>query len=199
MCCSDPDFTDTANLADNLGHITKAMKKGMSAVNHAVFDGSKKSVSTLGKLIHNGAFLDVDHDGDGSFELEQDLHKPLYARLIPTAWANPTEGGHDNKGVFVLDSEYDCKADDPCTDGSEVYPDALSMYIAGSTRKATCSCVDGHMYYLVQLVGSSKIHCAGGATGGPSCDRNLFTVPKGLDKLDGKEWAGLTKEKFVKG
>ena len=77
----------------------------------------------------------------------------------------------------------------------------LEEYIDNSVSDGAYVCLNGNMYYLMQVssgVGDSIV-CSSGEDIATSCLPNTFGILPGLDKLDGSGWGGVTRDDFVAG
>ncbi|KAF7556019.1 hypothetical protein G7Z17_g1692 [Cylindrodendrum hubeiense] len=171
------------------GNITSvALKK--------LFNGDDKSIEVLHDLISGGKLIEGKNDGGGSVSISPETPKPIgdameaniaksfFGYSIPAIWAVSKTYG------FIIDSGYSC---------SET--NQLGDYLDEDTMKATGSCYDGKLYYLVEPKGdSSKCHCV---YTGNHCDRTCvnskFSAPPGLDSLDGTSFGGITTDDLIKG
>lgn len=146
-----------------------------------LFDGSDRSILTLGGLVDHGTQL----PGKGGFVAGSNSYtgpdgqtwiaKALYAYMIPKAWSLGQE-------VYpvVLDSGAACGAVAP-----------ISQFVDEADGVKTFGCVDNRLYYLMQAGAGPTIDCSGGGDVGTSCTDLQFGMLKGTDSMQGGAWGGV--------
>lgn len=160
----------------------------------SLFDGSDASVSLLTSMIADGQLIegavgnvatepDLTAGGTTQAALQASIAKAIFAFSIPKLW------GLAGTRAFVMDTGYDCGTVDPETD-----------YLTTDTMEATAGCYDGtgKLYYLVYPKDSAQ-DCSGSDGAAVSCPDNSFSVPPGLDTLDGSRFGGVTVSDLIIG
>jgi hypothetical protein len=156
-----------------------------------VFNGSD-SIDVLTTLISNGQLIEGSEAGNAATapgppsdaSLQASIVLAFYAYSIPVAWSL------SGTKAFVIDAGYPCTANDPLS------PTWLDTSVADVTN----ACYNGALYYLVYPGGDSET-CETGSCDGcvPICLPNSFSVPLGLDKLDGSAYGGITLQNLTVG
>lgn len=164
-----------------------------------LFDGEPEGIRMLTNAISNGKLIkgvdgnlpeidpiDPDKNGGSATESQTAILKSIYGFGIPALWrASDTYS-------FILDSGAGCSS-----------RNAASKYISDDTASKTGVCVDGRQYYLVHTGGDARVcKCERVTDSGPCqsrCSDNTFSMPSGVDALDGDLWAGLTRDDIVAG
>ena len=116
-------------------------------------------------------------------EIQGIMGKALYSQIIPMIWRM---GG--TPSVYVMDALQDCNA--------VLSTDEVKSDVAAQTK----ACVNGKAYYLVNAVGAEAIYIKDPFYG--AMIRGMqwpFTMPSGVDKLDGTQWGGLTVAQIIQG
>lgn len=160
-----------------------------------LFRGQESGVKDLTLLIADGAMIEGSADGasdpDASSNYTQSFlneglaERAFFGASIPIIWS--VMG--DNPVVLMTD--YDCGTNNPLS----------PQYIDEITGPETWVCLPGKnkMYYLVEAYGRTEDDCTQFQNGESRCVYNTFRAPRGLDKLDGKTWGGLTRDDLVVG
>jgi hypothetical protein len=133
-----------------------------------------------GKLLQN-AYEKVDDP-----EIQFIMSRALYATLIPMAWQlSPVE-----RGVVIIDAGVPCGTIDPLDEKD----------VSEATSNAAWVCHRDRMFFFLAAAGAER-KCI--STGGPvphwDCIKSQFSLPQGLDTMDGNQWSGVTKEDLVIG
>lgn len=172
--------------------------KGINAVNtatlKAVFNGSDPSIITLSNMISDGRLIDgmgpdghlvspepVDEDKIGDH-----ITTIVFAYSIPVLWRL------SGRKPFVLDSGSSCDA-----------PVPSGVYLTPDTQARTKVCYNQRLYFLVMSDGDPA-HCPDCGKNGCDtihCRPNQFSIPPGLEYLDGKDktFGDITIQKIVEG
>ncbi|RAH64784.1 glycoside hydrolase family 18 protein [Aspergillus aculeatinus CBS 121060] len=167
-----------------------------------LFNGSETSITLLTQMIANGNLI----EGSGAVpsvsssttpetttQIESSINKAFFGFAIPSVWA---VSGTD---AFVVDSGYNCSAQNP-----------LSDYMTAATQEATYSCYNDKLYYLVRADGKwsgcpaekklgKRADCPDCGTSECGEDATYFTAPPGLSSVGGDAWGGITLDDLIKG
>ncbi|KAK8139989.1 hypothetical protein PG984_000055 [Apiospora sp. TS-2023a] len=157
-----------------------------------LFSGEPDDLDLLTTMISDGKLIDGTVDnvllspditagGVTASELAGNLAKALFAFAIPQLWSLA------GTRAFVLDSGYDCGVIDP-----------MSRYLSVDAQHATAGCFQGKLYYLVDPNGEAHT-CNGGDGAAVSCEDSTFSVPPGLDTLDGSRFGGVRRDDLIAG
>lgn len=178
-------------LSNYLGQSITAWGNITAVALERLFDGKDDSIRTLhailddGKLLSGGgAEIQPSPPETSEPELENNIAKAFFAYAIPSAWT------FSKHYAFVIDSGYDCSAQDPLDD-----------YLDADVMHATYGCVDNRLYYLAAPKGDSKTcHCVYTKN---HCDKvcvnTHFEAPPGLESLDGKNFGGVSVQDLIQG
>ncbi|PWY76008.1 glycoside hydrolase family 18 protein [Aspergillus sclerotioniger CBS 115572] len=167
-----------------------------------LFNGSDASISLLTSMITNGNLMEgsggspsVSHktDPQTNARIEGYISKAFFGFAIPSVWEV------SGTAAFVLDSGYDCSAQNPLTE-----------YMTNATQEATYACYKDKLYYLVYPDGKwsgctdeeiAKIDCndCGGSTSTCGDDATYFTAPPGLSDLGPGLWGNITLAELIEG
>ncbi|KAL4877049.1 hypothetical protein BJY04DRAFT_231180 [Aspergillus karnatakaensis] len=155
----------------------------------ALFDGSDSSIELLTELISDGKLIEGDGETvfvpptdpdelpeDTASGLRRSLSHTFYGFAIPTLW---TVSG---KYPFVVDSGFDCNAENPLDD-----------YLKDETMETTGTCFEGKLYFLAHPDGEAF------TCDDSHCTDNQFSSLPGVDTLDGDIFGGITVEDIIKG
>ncbi|PYH70942.1 chitinase [Aspergillus vadensis CBS 113365] len=157
-----------------------------------LFNGSDASISLLSTMIANGNLIE---GGGGSpladyltnsqinAQIESYISKAFFGFAIPSVWAV------SGTAAFVVDSGYDCSAQNPLTD-----------YMTASTQESTYACYNNKLYYLVHPHGKWR-GCSSKDSGSTSTcsDQTYFTAPPGLSSLGSGSWGNITVSELIIG
>ncbi|AEO70565.1 glycoside hydrolase family 18 protein [Thermothielavioides terrestris NRRL 8126] len=159
-----------------------------------LFNGSDTSIDRLTTLVSDGKFIaGGDHlmpniatvgTSDTSLSaIQANISKAFFAFAIPQIWS--LSGTH----AFVLDSGYPCDTQDPVGD-----------YVDTDVMHKTFGCYNDKLYYLVYPDGDAET-CDPPACPGcqESCVDNKFSMPPGLDSLDGSAFGGVKVSDLIAG
>ncbi|KAI1352858.1 hypothetical protein F5Y01DRAFT_324113 [Xylaria sp. FL0043] len=178
-----------AAFAAYMGQVINAWEAVTEETIMTLFDGSDKSIDTLGGLIAGGRFIAGSAQGHASqimkpsdksdTALKLAITSAFWSYIIPIGWT--LSGTHG----FVLDSGFDCN-----TKGNP-----LNQYLLDDVESNTryCNPTNNKLYYLVAARGDSEICVNEG------CTNSYFQKPPGLEKLDGTAYGGLTLETLIAG
>ncbi|ERS96164.1 hypothetical protein HMPREF1624_07700 [Sporothrix schenckii ATCC 58251] len=158
----------------------------------ALYSGSDDTLALLTTLIAKGQMIEGDNGSgtrDGSMPdvgtsnettgaIRSSISHGFYGYAIPAVWSAA------GKGVFVLDTGADCSN-----------LNVVSQYVDDSIQKQAMGCIDNHLYFLVYPDGPSSDSCP--ADG--SCYDNSFSLPDGVDQMDGTKWGGVTVNDLIQG
>ncbi|GCB21695.1 killer toxin subunits alpha/beta [Aspergillus awamori] len=165
-----------------------------------LFNGSDSSISLLGTLIANGNLIegggdspsmDYKTDDETTAQIEGYINKAFFGFAIPSVWAV------SGTAAFVIDSGYDCSAQNPLTE-----------YMTASTQESTYVCYNDKLYYLVHPHGkwqgcpdedSVKTDCVDCGPTSTCSDQTYFTAPPGLSSLGSGSWGNITLSDLVIG
>ena len=148
-----------------------------------IFNGDDDSINILTEFFANGKFLPNNVTPMSDPEIQGIMGKALYSQIIPMIWRM---GG--TPSVYVMDALQDCNA--------VLSTDEVKSDVAAQTK----ACVNGKAYYLVNAVGAEAIYIKDPFYG--AMIRGMqwpFTMPSGVDKLDGTQWGGLTVAQIIQG
>ena len=186
--------TWTTNSQDSfsnyMGQVIAGWGNMTSARLHELFNGEDKSIETLweaisdGKLAHGKTDM-PEPEGTEDNELRANIAKTFFGFAIPALWRV------SSTYAFVIDSGYGCDEDKP-----------LSEYLDDRTMKATGACVDGRLYYLAHpdgVASECKCHYYDNGHCQRICTNYKFSVPPGLESLDGRIFGGITTHDLIKG
>ncbi|WEW59000.1 hypothetical protein PRK78_004468 [Emydomyces testavorans] len=153
-----------------------------------LFDGSDSSIEILTSIISDGKCIDGKSIGphnyppkDAGDVLLAIATKSFFAFAIPNIWHV------SGTFPFIIDSGYDCSAQDP-----------LTKYLSVETMRATFGCVDNRLYYLASPKGDAQIDSED-ANHVPIKIDNMFSAPPGINWLDGKSFGSITVADLIKG
>jgi hypothetical protein len=153
-----------------------------------LFDGSDSSIDALTAAIQDGRLISGSGDtvADPSadkpqFEIENDIATAFYGMAVPAVWSAA------GTAPFIINSGYRCGVVDP-----------LGAYLSSDTMHQTAVCVDSDLYYIASPKGDA-LNCITPSIGRPECKNNRFSIPPGLNSLDGSSWAKLKYEDIVTG
>lgn len=178
-------------LSNYLGQTITASGNITAVALERLFDGKDDSIRTLhailddGKLLSGGgAEIQPSPPETSEPELEKNIAKAFFAYAIRSAWT------FSKHYAFVIDSGYDCSAQDPLDD-----------YLDADVMHATYGCVDNRLYYLAAPKGDSKTcHCVYTKN---HCDKvcvnTHFEAPPGLESLDGTNFGGVSVQDLIQG
>lgn len=162
-----------------------------------LFNGSAPSMSRLTSIMGNGQMIEGGNKGlppvgemttkkDSPLlaTLQQDITKAFFAYAIPQLW------GLSGTNAFVLDTGYACGVHDP-----------ESQWLSADTMHKTWGCYNNRLYYLVAPYGDPvncdntciELSCQN------HCSNSLFSIPHGLDSLDGSRFGGVTISDLITG
>ncbi|KAF4986556.1 hypothetical protein FGRMN_10784 [Fusarium graminum] len=168
-----------------MGQVLDGWSNLASDAVYSIFSGNDTSINLLWELISDGKMIDggVSDDSDGR-DLKDHISKAFYGFTIPTLWRV------SETYAFVLDSGSDCDAE---------YP--MAQYLDKDTMDATGACYKGKRYYLVYPKDDSeKCHCVYTHTKCEKvCQKNKFSIPPGLDALDGSRFGKIKTEDLIAG
>jgi hypothetical protein len=174
------------SFASFMGSVIKGWRKLNEKTLYWIFDGTDEAIEVLWSIISDGKLLEYEGSGESTDSQDEDLEttieKAFYGYTIPMLW-NITE-----KHAFVLDSGSNCY---------EEYP--MKEYLSAATMDATNACYDGRRYYLVHVKGDAESCECKPPNTKCECESNKFSVPPGLDSLDGNEFGGITVSDLIKG
>ncbi|KAG5655689.1 hypothetical protein KAF25_009188, partial [Fusarium avenaceum] len=174
------------SFASYMGSVVKGWRKLNEKTLYWIFNGTDESIDVLWSVISDGKLLEYEGGGESTDGQDQDLattiEKSFYGYTIPMLW-NITQ-----KHAFVLDSGSNCY---------EEYP--MKEYLSSATMDATNACYDGRRYYLVHVKGDAESCECKPPNTKCECVNNKFSVPPGLDSLDGNEFGGITVSDLIKG
>ena len=160
-----------------------------------LFNGTTEGLKILGDTMANGKLIEGKHDdqrrSDDDLSRTQDsdlranIQRCFFGYSIPALWQ--TSKTH----AFIIDAGH------KCGEGKK-----LGDYLDDDTMKATGACINDQQYYLVYPDGDAlECHkrCYDKAPCRRVCKDNTFSVPPGLDSLDGKSFGGITKDDLISG
>jgi hypothetical protein len=166
-----------------------------------LFDGSDNSLSVLTDAMGSGQMIAGSvNNRPGNYPnpetvanstglqagLANDIGKAFWAYAMTNVW--PLTKVY----AFVVDSGYDCSAQDPMT-----------KYISTDNQHKSYGCYNNKLYYLVYPKEDTSSTCSCGTDGGigchAGCTDNLFSLPPGLDTLDGSRWNGVKVSDIIAG
>lgn len=180
-------YSNTASIAYGLLHPTYvfyAWGNLTAEAGYSLFSGSEKSIEHLTNLISDGKMMALESD---SFHLVPETPTSSRARrdaITRAFWASALPAGWSatNAGVFVFDSGLTCDSQDGVPLSSDL-ADIPGTIMTQETANATGSCYNGKMYFLLSAKGTSQV----------------FTVPKGLEKLDTDEYGKFSRHDIIQG
>ena len=108
--------------------------------------------------------------------LQASITKAFFGYSIPAIWT--VSGNYP----FIIDSGYDCSADNPITD-----------YMTPETQQATYACHNNKLYYLATPTGDPQ------TCGDDGCIDNTFSAPPGISWLDGTSFGGIRVSDLIIG
>lgn len=156
-----------------------------------MFDGSDDHINVLTSLINKGQMIgtsgDVGTQASSSktlTDISQNIAKAFFGYAVTSVW--PISEHY----AFILDTG------DPCG----TMPSTLTA-VTDDTAKVTGSCYLGRQYFLVMAWGDAKT-CSESCNGShcdKTCHDSAFTMPPGVDHLDGSDWGGLKLDDIVTG
>jgi hypothetical protein len=169
------------------------------ALDHLLKSGSDEALDAIWDVISDGKLIEGAYEnrpppmGNSTIELKDDILKSVFGFTIPALWR--AAGTH----AFIISTAT------KCTEGEnpDHYLEEMEQYLDADTMKATGECLFGYQWYLVYLDGKSKeCHCQSN-DGGPCnevCDiPRKFSVPPGLDTLNGTNLGNITKSDLISG
>lgn len=186
-----------AALADYIDATFDTWYKSANAFDKYLFTGTEAAIDDLTSLVANGSMIDgsmnghydPDENGDyvESFINEGLAEKAFFGVSVPIIWSvmgnNPV----------VLMTDYDCGTDNPLS----------PQYMDESDGPSTWVCMPGEnkIYYLVEAYGDKEEDCMDRLyeNNNVGCVDRKFRGPRGIGKLDGQTWAGLTRDDIVVG
>ncbi|SPJ71095.1 uncharacterized protein FTOL_00823 [Fusarium torulosum] len=181
MSSKKPEWTPEKvdSFASYMGQVIKGWAQVNANTLYWIFNGTEESNSLLWSIISDGKLLGgSDQDKKSGKEQDEDLQtsieKSFYGYTIPMLW-NLTE-----THAFVIDSGYNCL---------EEYP--LEDYLSKATMDATNACYGGTRYYLVHVKGDAESCSCKPPNTQCECVNNKFSVPPGLESLDGQLFGGI--------
>jgi hypothetical protein len=130
--------------------------------------------------------------GNSGVKLTYDILKSVFRFTIPALWR--AAGTH----AFIISTATECTENE----NPDHYLEEMEQYLDADTMKATGKCLFGYQWYLVYPDGKSKeCHCQNN-DGGPCnevCDiPRKFSVPPGLDTLNGTNLGNITKSDLIR-
>ncbi|KAF7328222.1 Carbohydrate esterase family 3 protein [Mycena venus] len=127
-------------LSEGLGVYFGAWQKAQSEFVKQIFDGSGQTLPELGSLVYNGQMnWPVGQNNTPNFQdLVDQSQKLMYAQMIPKAWQHSVTA----RSPIVLESTDDCTS----TAGTQ-----MNGYMSDDTAAATHMCMNGRIYYLVNV------------------------------------------------
>lgn len=144
----------------------------------ALFKGDQQSIDQLDSLLKDGKFLANGYTQLTDPQIQDQMAKALNTILIPVAWAFAPD-----HAPFIINSQVSCsKAVDQGVSDSDFPKDK---------QKLVGECYNDKWYYIASAAGPERV-CRQVAPIGTQCDLKKLSVPPGMDKLDGKLWAGIT-------
>jgi len=174
-----------ATLAQSVAEMCVFWYESIDEMHGKLFDGSDDSIWTLDNLFKDGKLMQNGYEPLDDLEIQAVFSKALYALLIPQAWSLSP-----GLGVVVIDAQVSCGTIEPLKDD-----------VSTEDGNASWVCYKDRMYFLLAASGEER-DCTlvpGGGPGSWDCISNKFSLPPGLKTMDGKAWAGLTKEELVQG
>jgi GH18 family chitinase len=178
-----------ASFSNYMGQAIKAWKELNTLSLEKIFDGSPESINLIWKIIKDGKLIQgkpsrtLTESEDKTKSLRDNIGKTLYGYTIPALWRA------SNTHAFVLDAGNKC--------GER---QALATYLDDETMDATGVCINNRAYYLVYPKGDSKdCDCGGAPICTDKCPNAKFSMPPGLDSLDGEAFGKITKQELVEG
>ncbi|KAL4899490.1 hypothetical protein BDW74DRAFT_171529 [Aspergillus multicolor] len=159
-----------------------------------LFDGTEESLDVMWQAMRNGQLI------EGAFEtgepdeqrynesdhLTGNIEKCIFGWSIPALWRE------SEAYTFIINAGHNCGEGNKHSD-----------YIDDETAEETGVCVDGKQYYIVYPEGdANECECERVTDLGPCqtiCRDQKFSVPPGLDALDGTRFGGISKENLVTG
>jgi hypothetical protein len=155
-----------------------------------LFNGSDSSIGTLWDIIKDGKLIEGSLNNqnpptiDSDAVIQASIVRAFYAYTIPLAW---TLSGTK---AFVMDSGYACGTVDPVS----------PYYISSGDASKTSGCYNSKLYYLVYPSGEAESTIAASC---PTCSPEIydspFSVPPGLDMLDGSAYGAITVQDLISG
>lgn len=187
-------ITNTNDLTDAMKQMIDAFERGQTGYLNNLFNGSDASIDQLHALITDGKFLEggtvtapaSQGQSPNNIDAADSIMKAIYASLIPLAW--PKSNRHEHPFVMTSDKPCDFK-------GS---PDQGAT-IDDDTANKNSVCYNGKLYYLVAAGDGPNQDCDGGDGMAISCRGLTFGTLSGVPTMDGKAWAGITKEDIAIG
>jgi hypothetical protein len=152
-----------------------------------LFNGSDSSIDQLGTIISNGKLIEGSVNSSPASppvppvprslsSLQASIAKAFFGYSIPAIWT--VSGAYP----FIIDSGYDCSADNPIT-----------QYMDPDTQRSTYACYNNKLYYLGSPSGNPQNCFEGG------CIDNTFSAPPGLSWLDGTSFGGIRLSDLIIG
>ncbi|KAF4961834.1 hypothetical protein FSARC_10042, partial [Fusarium sarcochroum] len=189
MSSKKPEWTPKKmdSFVSYMGQVIKGWAQVNANTLSWIFNGTEESNSLLWSIISDGKLLGGrDQDKKSGEEQDEDLQtsieKSFYGYTIPMLW-NLTK-----THAFVIDSGYNCL---------EEYP--LEDYLSKATMDATNACYGGTRYYLVHVKGDAESCSCKPPNTQCECVNNKFSVPPGLDSLDGQLFGGIKVSDLIGG
>jgi hypothetical protein len=175
-------------LSQGISATTTVWYESLDIFNQQLFNGSDSSIALLDGLFEDGKLLQNAYEPLSDREIQHIMSRALYAMLIPMAWAlSPVE-----RGVVVIDAQVPCGTKDPLDEDDVSEADSNASWV----------CHNDRMYFFLAAAGPErKCWISNGPAPTPNweCLDNPFSLPQGMDTMDGEAWAGLVKEDFVIG
>ncbi|KXX78980.1 Killer toxin subunits alpha/beta [Madurella mycetomatis] len=190
---------ERAAFSNYMGQSIDGWRKAAQRALNKLFDGSDESLEILwdvmsdGKLI-DGRFVTTPALSDNKKKRDDDLRdnvaKSFFGYAIPTLWRL------SETYAFVLDTGLGCTDD----------KNPLREYLDDDAMAATGDCVNGKQYYLVHPAGESNGECRCHSYSAPGVcidlrceDHKKFSVPPGLNSLNGRTFGAVTEQNLIKG
>lgn len=149
-----------------------SMANATSHINNMLFNNDPDGRLALSTLVHDGQLV-LQTQPKNDIDIQEDIKKALFSKVIPKVWKLK-----NNQWPFVL------MTDAPCSD---VWPTSVHKnprnkmdWLNKDVAKQTYMCIDGKTHFLVMPR--------------TSVTQPSLISPPGMDKLDGKEFGGLTRE-----
>ncbi|ERS96515.1 hypothetical protein HMPREF1624_06719 [Sporothrix schenckii ATCC 58251] len=156
-----------------------------------IFSGQPDTLPILAGLINKGQMIEGATGSDSAAgttpnvgisnitttSVEASIERSFYAFAIPAVWRA------SGTGAFILDTGADC---------SDL--NVASQYVPLNIQKQAMGCIDNHLYFLVFPDGKSPDSC-----NAEDCWNDGFSLPAGVDVLDGSSWGGVTVTDIVNG
>ncbi|KAI1073202.1 hypothetical protein LB507_010805 [Fusarium sp. FIESC RH6] len=182
----DPDWNTEKmdSFANYMGSVVKGWQQNNINTLYWIFNGTDESIPVLWSIISDGKLLEYNsktalgHDES----LQTNIEKAFYGYTIPILW-NMTQAN-----AFVLDSGYSC---------DEEYP--VKDYLSLKTMDATNACYNDRLYYLVNVKGDAESCECKPPNTKCDCVSNKFSMPPGLDALNGIDFGGLEVSDLIEG